>query len=209
MKISLPEWKYNLPADRVAHLNAAPNAETLLALALSEVKSNVEQANLCWQAANERLGQFRAKAFVPCSPSLYDWLFNGPTGYRAHYYSSEREGNDFNQALVTGTCSELFQISRWKEFDASVGGLGEVSMRRPFSKLGFDDGAFREAPSRQLLPERWERRSAGADTMGLRAPRPGRSKLHFVGTWINREREIWIPELKSDRAKDIHDTGFA
>jgi hypothetical protein len=191
-------------------LNAAPDGDELRALTVAEIQANVPRASFCWQAGERMEGCFRVKLSIPCTAPTYDWLFNGPTGYRAHYYSSENEGEAFNQLLVAGLVSVLLPLPRWQEFDQSIEGLGERSLRGPWSKLGFDDAAFSDTPPRELLARRWVSRSGGCDKRGLRAPRPVEPRLQFWGTWILRStRECLLDQCKADRPCDIWSRGYA
>lgn len=212
MKVRIPatEWQYNLDTDRVDRLNAAPDGDELRALTVAEIQENIQRASFCWQAGERMEGCFRAKVSVPCNPGTYDWLFNGPTGYRAHYYSSENEGEAFNQLLAASFLSALLPVPRWQEFDQPVDGLGARSLRGPWSKLGFDDAAFSDSPPRELLARRWVSRSGGCDLRGLRAPRPLAPRLQFYGTWILRAtRQCRLDKSKADRPCEIWLRGYA
>jgi hypothetical protein len=212
MKVRIPptEWKYNLKRDRVEHLDATPDGDELRELVITEIGMNLELAGFCWQSSKSMKGCFRVKVSIPCTAPTYDWLFNGPSGYRAYYYSSENEGEAFNQLLVAGLVSVLIPASRWREIDLSIDGLGERSLHGPWSKLGFDDAAFSDSPPRELLASRWDRRSGGCDLRGLRAPRPPQPELQFSGTWIDRAtRGCQLDKSKADRPCDIWSTGYA
>jgi hypothetical protein len=210
VRIQPAEWQYNLEIARVEHLSAAPDGDELRALSIAEIHMNIQHARFCWQAGECMEGCFRVKVSVPCTSPTYDWLFNGPSGYRAHYYSSENEGEAFNQLLVAGLVSALLPLPRWQEFDRSIGGLGERSLRGPWSKLGFDDAAFSDTSPRQLLARRWVSRSGGCDLRGLRAPRPVEPCLRFSGTWILcATRECRLDGSKADRPCEIWSKGYA
>src|SRR5204862_2269084 len=148
-----------------------------------------------------------AKVTALCSPEIYDWLFNGPTGYRAHYYSAESAGEAFNAAIVSKLVSEVVKSAAWTAFNASVRDAGLPSLSGQWAKIGFNDCAFRNAPERELLPEAWNA-YCKPDAMGLRAPRY--SKIEIVGAWLNpTTMKFWNSPDKADRSQQIHRRGYA
>jgi hypothetical protein len=209
VRITAVEWRLGVSAERKLHLCAAPDAPRLIELIAGQARSESDQAVFCWEAAVESIGSFRVKALFPCSPEIYDWLFNGPTGYRAHYYSAVSTGEAFNRRIVAALEAELIQSLAWPDFNASIGNAGLQSLSGPWSKIALNDCAFREAPERELLPKLWvENCRPGA--MGPRAPRPNSCSVEVVGTWLNSVTgTFWNSPEKADRSAQIHLRGFA
>jgi hypothetical protein len=144
---------------------------------------------------------------VPCSPEIYDWLFNGPTGYRAHYYSADSAGEAFNTAIVSKLVSEVVKSAAWAAFNASIRNAGLPSLSGQWAKIGLNDCAFRNAPERELLSRAWAE-NCKPDAMGLRAPRY--SKVEIVGAWLNPiTKTFWNSPDKADRSQEIHRRGYA
>src|SRR5258705_8265307 len=210
MRISSAVWKYNLSPGRVAHLDSAPSSDDLLDEVVREIRANADRTEFCWQPGKSMVGCFRVGASMPCTAPVYDWLFNGPTGYRAQYYNSEQDGEAFDRALVDGAAALLINSISWPDFDASTGDLGKLSLRGFQSKLGFDDKAFKGAPPRELLIDRWVKNTGGADVMNVRAPRPEKPVLTFWGTWVRAATQrCEFDESKKDRATDVRLRGYA
>jgi hypothetical protein len=117
VRISRDEWIFNLQLDRRLHLNSSPDAEQLIDSIAAEVRLHITGLKLRWEPATENPGYYRIRATIPCSRSIYDWLFNGPCGYRAHYYSSQQSGEWFNRTFVEKIASEIRASETWQSFD--------------------------------------------------------------------------------------------
>jgi len=209
MRIPSDTWKYDLPPDRVMHLDRAPDGLDLLFHVADEIQARADPLRFVWEPACEKAGYYRARALIPCSPSLFDWMLNGPTGYRAHYYHSEVAGESFNLALLRRVVPELVRLDTWPGFTGSRGD-GEKSFRGPSSKLALNKDAFQDAPILQLLAPRWLANRVNDDAMGLRAPRPPTAHFEIAGTWLDPlTGEVWLSPDKTDRSSRIHHRGFA
>ena len=212
MSVRIPSniWKYDLPQDRTTHLDAAPDGPDLIAHLLTELRSNIDRVWFEWQPAIERPGYFRTRAFIPCSPSLYDWIINAPSGYRAHYYASEHDGESFNAFIVAQILPELARLEHWPGVAEPDRQNGEQSLGGRWAKLALSNEAFQDAPMLQMLPQRWVKNRVNDEAMGLRAPRPESPKVELAGTWLHPvTRETWISPCKTDRSNRIHVKGFA
>src|SRR5687768_13604962 len=62
----------------------------------------------------------RLEARIPVPSELFDSLFNGRTGYRAHYYASSERGAAFNRNLVDMLIPAVLRACRSSVFKASV-----------------------------------------------------------------------------------------
>ena len=210
VRISRDEWIFNLQVDRRLHLNSSPEAGQLIELVAAEVRLRITGLELRWEPANENPGYYRIRATIPCSRSIYDWLFNGPSGYRAHYYSSEQAGEWFNKALVERIASEIRASESWQSFDESPLSARDLSLDGQFTKLGLANRDFQDALEFQLVPARWVANCRGRGAMGLRAPRPVAPSLDIAGTWIDPSTKAsWLSPDKVDRAADIYLRGYA
>lgn len=210
VRISRDEWIFNLRLDRRLHLNCSPDVEQLIDHVAAEVRSQIAGLKLRWEQANENPGYYRIRGTIPCPRSTYDWLFNGPSGYRAHYYSSEQSGEWFNTAFVERIASELRASEIWQSFDEAPPLARDLSLDGQFTKLGLANRDFQDAPEFQLIPDRWVANCRGKESMGLRAPRPEASSLDIAGTWIDPlTNASWLSPDKADRAADIHLRGHA
>jgi hypothetical protein len=209
MNVRIPTtvWKLNLSDERKVHLYAAPDDAELIELVASEARSNEDRTVLCWEAAAEKIGWFRAKVIAFCSPDIYDWLFNGPTGYRAHYYSAEAAGEAFNTAIVSRLVSEVVKSAAWEAFNSSLRNAGLPSLSGQWAKIALNDCAFRNAPERELLPDVWVN-NCKPEAMGLRAPK--HSKIEIAGAWFNPvTKTLWNSPDKVDRSQRLHQRGYS
>jgi hypothetical protein len=207
VRIPSTEWKFDLPDKRKLQLYDAPDGAELIEIVASEVRLNEGRTVFCWESAVEKIGWFRAKVIAVCSPDSYDRLFNGPTGYRAHYYSAESAGEAFNAAIVSKLVSEVVNSAAWPAFNASIRNAGLPSLSGQWAKIGFNDCAFRNAAERELLPDAWVAHCK-PEAMGLRAPR--HSKVEIAGAWINPVTgTFWNSPDKADRSQQIHWRGYA
>ena len=83
-------------------LEEAPSPERIIADLTDAAFAEARAGALClhWVHACDEPGFFRLEAAFRVSAELFDWLFNGRTGYRAAYWLSTQHGMLFNAAAV-------------------------------------------------------------------------------------------------------------
>ncbi len=205
------EWRLAATVDgdrRRRLLEEAPPPERLIADLADAALAEARAGALCLHRvqACERPGFFRLEAAFRVSAALFDWLFNGRTGYRAAYWLSTQHGMLFNAAAVcalepairlaweNGLLAEL----EWERFRASA--LGQDS------KLWVTNDSlhFRSECRGMLLPARW----AETDGVGTCLPMPVHPGVDIKGTFLDAKGERWLSELKADRHERLHQRGF-
>jgi hypothetical protein len=164
-----------------------------------------------WQPGKLMVDCSRAIIVIPLTIETFDDLLNGRFGYRAQYYLSVEEGQQFNRRLVTSLCTAAKQI-----FERAPKGPGwEITKRSisgPYSKVSVHDDfiLFPEAPRGEFMPRRWALRAAHVDTVWLTAPQPARPAIDLKGTWLDdNDRSYRLDELKEDRDQIYHESGGA
>jgi len=189
-------------------LEDAPSPERIIADLTDAAFAEARAGALClhWVQACDKPGFFRLEAAFRVRTELFDWLFNGRTGYRAAYWLSTQHGMLFNAVALralepairltwqTGLLPELC----WERFRASL--LGQDSK----IWVTNDSLHFRSECRGMLLPARW----AEADGVGTCLPMPGRPGVDIKGTFLDAEGERWLSELKADRHERLHQRGF-
>lgn len=162
-------------------------------------------ARFCWQPACEKIGFFRIQAQFPPSEKTFDQFSNGRSGYRAQYYLSPEEGvlydRDVTQALIP-----VLADARARQSLPDDLGLVIASVDAPHAKVWVcGDHVLEMAEADSLNPPRWVHNNA---RLGRRAPRPSEPRLELKGAFIHpRSRELFVDELKADRACDLFGTG--
>lgn len=163
-------------------------------------------ARFCWQPACEKIGFFRIQAQFPPSEKTFDQFSNGRSGYRAQYYLSPEEGvlydRDVTQALIP-----VLADARARQSLPDDLGLVIASVDAPHAKVWVcGDHVLEMAEADSLNPPRWVHNNA---RLGRRAPRPSEPRLELKGAFIHpRSRELFVDELKADRACDLFGTGY-
>jgi hypothetical protein len=141
------EWDLSNMLDRAraARLLAPLEPEALLTTIAQQTSNAVAagQGRWCWQDGEEMLGCGRTIFVLPLlNADTYDFLFNGRSGYRAQYYLSCGEGDQFNAKLVSlllGPTRSIFERDPknflWKNVARSLRGLMEQNLgNRPIRR---------------------------------------------------------------------------
>jgi len=162
-----------------------------------------------WQPGDVMVGCSRAIVVIPITRDTFDDLFNGRCGYRAQYYRSVAEGQQFNRMLVDALCDAAKRIFERtpREPDWPV---VERSLMGPHSKVwvyGDKSEAFVDAPEGEFAPRQWAHRT---HSRFLRAPLPPRPAIDLKGTWLaDKDRSYQIDPDKADRDEWLHLSGGA
>src|SRR5262245_44322756 len=106
--------------------------ERPLRLALSEPNG----ARFGREQATDEPGGFRIVVQFGLGSRLFDWFFNGRTGYRAHYYASRDVGPKFNNrvadALLSGLKERLPDAIQARAIGDCFSDLGPVQVSKEF-----------------------------------------------------------------------------
>jgi hypothetical protein len=211
-RISAAEWDLISLADdqRRRLLYSAPDGQVLVDRIAAECLSASGVIELHWQPACENQGYFRVIASTPCDPQIFDWLFNGPSGYRAHYYRDADIGEAFNKQAAETMIEAVLRSHAWPEFKRSEEAATVASLRGQWTKVWAGGGptTFQTAPKGELRPTRWVKNCRPCD-MGLRAPLPENPVIDLIGTWVHPVTlKTWLSPDKVDRADRLHQRGF-
>jgi hypothetical protein len=152
----------------------------------------------------------RLEARIPIPSDLFDSLFNGRTGYRAHYYASPVEGAAFNRKIVDTLIPAVLEACRSLIFKKNVQAI-EQSLSGSYSKIWVvgDAEAFLDSPA-ALKPPRWRAYWQGREkAFGLRLPCPPPPQIDLKGTFVKPgSDEQWVYEGKKDRDEQIFQKGW-
>jgi hypothetical protein len=211
IRLSPSEWDITaLSKVRQQRIHSTPGTGELIAQTREQARKRHHLAAADWQPADEAPGFFRTKVRIPITRDLFDWIFNGPAGYRAHYYHDAALGELLNRKFVETLIPALHNDRGLLGLLQMYGPAVLQSLDGKWSKIwvGLDD-FFQDAPACQLRPQRWMDNNE-PDRMGLRAPLPEAPSIELIGTWINPATgEIWLSPDKVVRSQNLHDTGFA
>jgi len=186
----------------------APSPERIIAGLTDTAFAEAGAGALClrWVQACDKPDFFRLEAAFRVSAELFDWIFNGRTGYRAAYWLSPQHGMLFNATALCALESAiklawekgLLAELCWERLRASL--LGQESK----IWVTNDSLHFRSECRGELLPARW----AETDGVGTCLPMPGRPGVDIKGTFLDAKGERWLSELKGDRHERLHQRGF-
>jgi hypothetical protein len=209
IKLTPDIWNIDaLPIGRQQRINNSPAGAVLITKAAEQARAPEAPIPVGWEPAIEAPGFFRVKARIGVSEELFDWIFNGPAGYRAHYYFHPDSGERFNRQMVLAIGSAIQR--RMLGLVQIYGSAVLKSLEGKWSKIWVgDNDAFGEAPENQLRPQRWVDNNEPFK-MGLRAPLPPEPAIELIGTWINpMTNEFWLSPDKENRSQDLNLRGFA
>lgn len=145
------------------------------------------------EPCRDRDGYFRASVTIPLTPTLFDQLMNGASGYRAHYSVSVEAGEEFNRCLVDAVApiivsSEQLYGDRFDQAFCRRSLLGTYS-KFWFPKELTDPSAQAQLLkfNEELLVSRWvEYWSAmSKPRKGLLAPVPEGMAVLLNGTFVD------------------------
>ena len=209
IKLEPDVWNIEALDDRRRRfLQESPEGLSIIESAVGEAQRHSSAISPRWQPSDENAGFYRARSRIPASPELFDLIFNGPAGYRAHYYFQPDTGEWFNNRLVRALVTVIERNHAL--MDLVHGPSVLKSLAGKWSKIWVTDDTtvFGEAPENQLRPERWVKNNKPGN-MGLRAPYPLSPSIDLIGTWIHPHTgETWLPQEKEHRSFDLHMKGF-
>ncbi|HEY7378471.1 MAG TPA: hypothetical protein VH542_07305 [Steroidobacteraceae bacterium] len=103
---SVQQWKFDAIAaddpDRALLLESCGTGAQLIAAITTTLPTSLRAGNvrLCRELAIDARGGYRAIVQFHVGAALFDWFFNGRSGYRAHYWSAAKDGLHFNGEIV-------------------------------------------------------------------------------------------------------------
>jgi hypothetical protein len=146
MTIRLPtpdEWSFvDLARDDSACatlLEAAPAPDALISALESKLRAALRSGDARFgrEQARENPGDYRAVVQLHVGAPLYNWFFNGRTGYRAHFRSSREEGLRFNERLIGSlrNClgTERSSVFQGRELNCEFEDCGEADLPKEFA----------------------------------------------------------------------------
>ena len=198
--------------ERRVRLHDVPQPFELAAsvVADAESASKAGRISTAWEHCCESPGCYRVVAQVPLKEITCDQFFKGRSGYRAQDYLSPEEGILLNRELIFALLSALQHANRLQALSVAWD-LIELSLRAPHSKVWIfnDKAAFDECLEETLNPPRWVKNKASTGR-GRRVPLPKHLMMDVKGAFIHpRTLDLFIDELKADRACDLFTKGFS
>ncbi|MGA8049078.1 MAG: hypothetical protein WCA09_02745 [Burkholderiales bacterium] len=166
-----------------------------------------DEVKLEWQESYDSPGHYRLVAQIPLTPTVFDQLFNGRSGYRAQFYLSPEEGVLYNRDLLDRLCRPV-EVSFYRRPLPTDLGLVLQSLRAPHAKLWVyrEKAAFDEAAADTLNPPRWV---ANGATRGRRAPLPSHATIDVKGAFLQLQTgNLFVDPLKLDRPMDLFNRGY-
>lgn len=209
--VAVANWRLAETVDAARRrrlLDDAPSPERIIADLTDAAFTEARAGALClhWVQACDKPGFFRIEASFRLRAELFDWLFNGHTGYRAAYWLSTQRGMLFN-AMALCALKPAIRLA------CENGLLAELGWERLHASLLGQDGKiwvandslhFRSECQGKLLVARWAER----DGVGTCLPLPIRPGVDVKGTFLDAGGERWLSELKADRHERLHQRGF-
>lgn len=205
---SVPENEWGISInnhERAARLHA-PSNELIPQVSEQALQAaTAEGICLCWEEAVEKPSYWRANIKIPIKEVLFDQLFNGRSGYRAQYYLSVEDGENFNRTLIDAlvpAIKKFYEIKPLRNVDwAAI----EASLRGQYSKIGVKNGnAYEDAKA--LITLRWKDSNYGSRLLKFFPP-----LMDVFGTFIKSDNisDYWVDDCKRGRSLDMHEKGFS
>lgn len=213
----MSRWDLHLSRSAAARVavQAPPSYESIIA------SIGLELVVRCWhwERSND-YDEFKRAVFTcRVSPRLFDWFFNSRNSYRAQFYASEEQGLRANESFLRSVAPRLLSFAAHSEqpdgirasiLDRSAkvwiaeSAKGPGSPSCPICNEGWRP--IDSAGPPEILNDRWEhiRRNNGWGSSA-----PYLDCLRVIGAFISDEGNVWGSREKSDRAKQIHDTGWS
>ncbi len=195
-------------------MDPLPPTELLESINVEATKS-AARGDIClkWKEAEQSPGHFRLETKIPLSQCIFDQLFNGRSGYRAHYYLSPETGTVFNQAVIDGLRPALQSaFGQTPECLAMDWDKIEASLKGCQSKIWIaDDWAAFMRLDQVLRPSRWVEywNSQIDEAIGLCAPLPEEPLIDLKGAYVDpHSGEEWPNPRKIHRARQIFQSGW-
>jgi hypothetical protein len=160
---------------------------------------------LRWEEAIEKPSYWRANVKISIQENLFDQLFNGRSGYRAQYYLSVHEGENFNRSLVDTLIPAIRKAYEIKPLENATWLAVEASLKGRYSKIGVKNGNAYER-EKTLVTPRWKDSEWGSRLLATFPP-----QVDVLGTFVqlNNFSDDWIDDCKKDRPCDMHKKGFS
>jgi hypothetical protein len=208
--VNIADWSLSdALRERRERLLDVPQPEHLLSRLITESEEAARRGLVAleWQESCERPGYFRLVAQIPLTETTFDQVFNGRSGYRAHYYLSPEEGVLYNRDILDGLVPAIETAYGQRSLTIEFG-LVEKSMRAPHSKMWVfqERAAFDDAAPAALNPPRWV---ANGAVRGRKAPLPSHHMIDVKGAFIQPSTNaLFVDELKLDRPLDLFNRGY-
>jgi hypothetical protein len=160
----------------------------------------------------------RAKGLTDCIQPLFtidlpntgDALFNGPFGYRAHYWLGPEQGLAANATLLAALAPRLLgALETCTDNDLSRIDVC-AAVTAASAKIWIREGSFLANPTADLDIDRWAdnaRKGVELAKLGLMAPEI--TKFEIKGALIDPYGHEVVPADKIRRHHQIHHYGFS
>jgi hypothetical protein len=177
--ITSADWSFerihNADATRAARLEICGSREMLITALVQAV-----QENRCVEYIEPDSGHgCRARMQFPVTKEVYDWFFNGRTGYRAQFWISSNNGIHYNREIIdaivkalSGCPDQFFNSIRHPEAKIWI-----CECHKEFGPTGLFCLSHAAADSTKLIVPRWAIKD---DADGLRAPFPSDPKASWL-----------------------------
>jgi hypothetical protein len=210
--VPVTDWRIapTVDAGRCARLlkDAPPPNRLIVDLSATALgEAHAKALDLRWVQACDSQGYFRLELAFRVSAELFDWFFNGRTGYRAAYWLSTQHGMLFNAVALRALLPAIksawengpLMEKDWEPLYASLMGQD--------SKIWVANDSRHFCPDSQgdLVPARWKERGG----VGTCLPLPQMPRVEIKGTFFDRNGNRWLSDLKADRHEHLHQSGFA
>jgi hypothetical protein len=222
-------WSFSdirdVDAQRAAALECVGSADDLVDAVQSAFRSALGQPGAVrfgHERADDKPNDVRAVVQFPVGAALFDWFFNGRTGYRAHFYVDHKFGQAFNdrvvEALLTVLKEQLPEAVDARDIGPEFSDRGPVQVSKDFLVRSLGSGVSKVWMCTLRIGhggciDRLPHGAVGQPKLFLRDDRAwpafGQDEeaawLDLKGGFVGSSA-IWQADL-SKRAKQLQDTG--
>lgn len=213
-RISSREWRLDGSVEK------DERAELLRGITFTQIVGRITEEAMLISHARERACSkpqfFRAVVTLAMNASTVALFHNSPSGYRAQYYCSMKNGERANQYALKRLIPRIQQMLLGNEKRTCPWWWVEKSLLDPEAKLWIHQGRwFRYATrdDRKLFVARWVHQQASRDRRRRRKAiwatltPSNETRIDIKGGFLTLDGTR-LGRLKPTRAKDIHELGF-
>ncbi|BBU33447.1 hypothetical protein BTHE68_71810 (plasmid) [Burkholderia sp. THE68] len=125
---TIDEWHFDGASPAlIEQVEACPDPDELIRQLGSSLAAAIDGSGVSYsrEFVDElTVGDQRSLTFFPVAPALFNQLFNGRRGYRAHFWVSPETGDEFNRKIISQLREELARMP------VTVGGHDRTRSRK-------------------------------------------------------------------------------
>jgi hypothetical protein len=211
---TIDEWHFDEFASPslVEQVEACPDGDELIRRLGSSLASAIESGRVMFNREfvdEQTEGDKRSLTFFPVAAALFNQLFNGRRGYRAHFWVDPETGNEFNRMIISRLLEELAKIPptvpgydrtrsrNFREVQIEKSFILD-SLRPDLAKIWLTCGVISGVPRIAVANDKSWRSFLYGETDGW---------ISLKGAFVDRSGRAYSLKDPLSRARQLHATG--